>query len=349
MRRLLVLVALLSISACVPAPPPPSAPGSVALARLAPIPAPAPPRWQGLIGSYARGSDTLLVFEDEERLQVGVAGTVYPLEEAAGSVFRFPNRGPFAGQTVFFERNETGRATGVAVGSVVFPRRDLGTEDGATFRIDPIRPVEELRREALAATPPLERGPFREPDLVDLSTLDPTFRFDIRYATANNFMGTPFYAEPKAFLQRPAAEALLRAQQTLQRYGYGLLIHDAYRPWYVTRMFWDATPDSLKEFVANPANGSRHNRGAAVDLTLYNLRTGEPVEMPSGYDEFTPRAYPGYPGGTALERWHRELLRQAMEAQGFTVYENEWWHFDYRDWREYPIGNVTFEEIAERP
>jgi D-alanyl-D-alanine dipeptidase len=168
---------------------------------------------------------------------------------------------------------------------------------------------------------------------------------EVRYATTNNFLGTVFYSQARAFMQRPAAEAVVRANAKLKRYGYGLLVHDAYRPWYVTKVFWDATPDDKKIFVANPANGSRHNRGCAVDITLYDLKTKKPVEMVSTYDETTARAYPDYPGGTSLQRWHRKLLRDAMEGEGFTVYEAEWWHFDYQDWKQYRIGNVRFEEI----
>jgi len=223
-----------------------------------------------------------------------------------------------------------------------------GSESGTateTFRIDPVRPIIELRAEALAASPPDEEGDFLTPELVDLATLDPTIRFDIRYATENNFMGTPFYESARAFLQRPAAEALADAHRSLATHGYGLLIHDAYRPWHVTRMFWDATPEDLKDFVADPAQGSRHNRGAAVDLTLYDLATGDVVQMPSGYDEFSERAAPDYPGGTAVQREARDLLRRQMEAAGFGVYEYEWWHFDYGDWRHYPIMNATFEEL----
>ena len=106
-------------------------------------------------------------------------------------------------------------------------------------------------------------------------------------------------------------------------------------------MFWDATPDPLRIFVADPSQGSRHNRGCAVDLTLYDLATGEPVIMPSGYDEMSPRAFPNYPGGTSRQRALRKLLRDAMEAEGFAVYETEWWHFDYKDWRKYRIGTAT--------
>jgi D-alanyl-D-alanine dipeptidase len=107
-------------------------------------------------------------------------------------------------------------------------------------------------------------------------------------------------------------------------------------------MFWDATPGEMKDFVANPANGSRHNRGCAVDLTLYDLATGQPIEMVAGYDEFSPRSFPLYPGGTSRQRWYRDLLRRTMESEDFSVYEYEWWHFDYKDWRSYRIGNTGF-------
>ncbi len=216
------------------------------------------------------------------------------------------------------------------------------------FRIQPARPVAELRAEALALQPPAEPGTFRKSDLVDLAALDPRIKLDIRYATSDNFLSTPVYSSARAFLQRPAAEALLRAHRELMKQGYGLLIFDAYRPWYVTKMFWDATPPDKHEFVANPAEGSRHNRGCAVDLSLYDLKTGREIEMTGVYDEMSERSYPDYTGGTAEQRAHRQLLRHEMEMQGFTVYTTEWWHFDYRDWKQYAIQNVPFEKIADR-
>jgi len=127
--------------------------------------------------------------------------------------------------------------------------------------------------------------------------------------------------------------------EALAKSGYGLWIFDSYRPWSVTKVFYDATPASMKHFVADPAKGSRHNRGCAIDLTLYELATGQPVVTTSGFDEFTARAYPDYPGGTSRQRHFRERLRRAMEAEGFTVYEHEWWHFDFCDWQKYPVGN----------
>jgi len=214
------------------------------------------------------------------------------------------------------------------------------------FRIEPVRPVAELLPIALAATPPVESGEFRRSDLVELTALDPAIKLDIRYATPRNFLGTPLYSQARAFLQRPAAEALVRVDKALAKEGYGLLVHDAYRPWYVTRLFWDATPPDKHEFVADPASGSRHNRGCAVDLTLYTLRDGRAVDMPSLYDEMSTRAYPDYAGGPDEPRRLRELLRRHMEAEGFSVYETEWWHYDYRDWKSYAIQNARFEDIA---
>ncbi|HET6930909.1 MAG TPA: M15 family metallopeptidase [Candidatus Acidoferrum sp.] len=228
----------------------------------------------------------------------------------------------------------------------VYSREDAGSDPTRFYHVSPQQPITELRVKALELTPPVETGPFRNPDLVELATLDPSIHLDIRYASAKNFLSTPVYTQARAFMQRPAAEALLRVLLKLQPLGYGLLIHDAYRPWYVTKIFWDATPQEGKIFVANPQEGSKHNRGCAVDLTLYDLATGQAIEMPGLYDEMSPRSFANFPGGTSLQRWHRDLLRRAMESEDFTVYEEEWWHFDYKDWKEYGILNVPFEKIG---
>ena len=193
--------------------------------------------------------------------------------------------------------------------------------------------------------PPKEAGPFRKADLVELKRLDPAIRLDIRYATSNNFLGRPVYKEARAFLQRPAAEALVRANRALHKKGYGLLVFDGYRPWSVTKIFWDATPDDKKIFVADPSQGSKHNRGCAVDLTMFDLKAGKPVTMPGEYDEMSDRSHINYQGGSDESRMLRDLLRSAMEAEGFAVYEPEWWHYDYKDWKEYPIQDVPFVKI----
>jgi CubicO group peptidase (beta-lactamase class C family)/D-alanyl-D-alanine dipeptidase len=313
------------------------------------VPGAPPQRWRGLIGEYGWDHNVLYILEREGQLFALIEWFFpYPLAEISRDVYAFPDWGLYQGERLIFTRNANDRATEVKAAGVDFVRREVGTEVGGTFRITPQRPVADLRAEALAASPPQESGDFRESDLVEVTSIEPGIELDVRYASTNNFMSTIFYDEPRVFLQRPAAEGVARAHRALAEYGFGLLLHDGYRPWYVTKMFWDATPLAEKIFVANPANGSRHNRGSAIDLTLYDLETGLPVDMVGTYDEMSPRSFPDYPGGTSRQRWLRELLRRTMESEGFTVYSAEWWHFDHDDWREYAIQNVVFGEIEGR-
>lgn len=196
------------------------------------------------------------------------------------------------------------------------------------------------------ARPPKNKDKL-EVDLIELIKLDETIKLDIRYATTDNFVGRPVYPEARAFLQHPAAEALVRVNKTLHLKNLGLVIFDGYRPWTITKLFWDVVPEDKRKFVANPAKGSKHNRGCAVDLSVYDRNTGNLIPMPSSYDEFTERASPNYQGGTDEERSNREMLRHLMEAESFTVNPNEWWHFDYKDWEQYPIYDISFEEASK--
>jgi D-alanyl-D-alanine dipeptidase len=297
-------------------------------------PKPAPPSAQAaaLIGEYESATGAhLYVLERDGRLWTIIdRGDATPLND---------------GRDLHVTQAVGGPVSELRLPSGSYARLQVGPEGGGQLHITPVRPVAAVLKESLAATPPKETGTFRPVDLVELVTLDPTIKLDIRYATTNNFLGSVFYAGARAFLQRPAADAVARVQHALKPLGYGLLVHDGYRPWYVTKTFWECTPQDKKWLVANPDQGSKHNRGAAVDLTLYDLTTGAVIEMPSTYDESTTRAYAFYPGGTSLQRWHRALLRRLMEAEGFTVNPQEWWHFDYKDWQTYAIGNVPFGQI----
>lgn len=310
-------------------------------------PAPCPAKWLGLIGEYGPDFNTLFILEKNGKLHALIEWVfLYPLTEISQTEFKFPDYGLYMGDRLIFTRDETGRATSVAAASVPFKRRSIRGENGETFTLTPVRPVAELRKSALAAKPPDENDPLmRKPELVDVAALDSSIRLDVRYAGKNNFLGTPLYTSARAFMQRPAAEALVRIHKGLEKHGFGLLIHDAYRPWFVTKIFWDATEDKYHHFVADPRQGSRHNRGCAVDLTLFERISGKAADMVSGYDEFSDRAYADYIGGTSRQRWQRDLLRRAMEDEGFAVYPGEWWHFDYRDWRRYPILNLPFEDV----
>lgn len=272
-----------------------------------------PPSWKTVIGDYKESDQLFSILERDGKLMEWRNGTYREISWKEANALR-------------------------AKGTPATPR------GMATFRVKPLRPVAKLRREALQATPPAEQGDFRKPDLVQLAELDSSIRLEIRYASRNDFLHTPVYRQAKAFLQRPAAEALLRVQQDLRQEGFGLLIYDAYRPWYVTKIFWDAVPDADHIFVADPKEGSRHNRGCAVDLTLYDLRTGKTVEMTGGYDEMSARSFSAYAGGTSRQRGYRDLLRQKMEQGGFAVLPAEWWHFDYKDWPHYAIQNWKWDQ-----
>lgn len=181
--------------------------------------------------------------------------------------------------------------------------------------------------------------------MLELIKLDNTIKLDIRYATSDNFIGRPVYSEARAFLQRDAAHSLLNVHRFLKEKDLGIVIFDGYRPWSVTKLFWEVTPVDKRKFVADPAVGSRHNRGCAVDLSIYDLRSGNLLPMPSGFDEFTERASPDYVGGTVEETENRDLLRRSMEKEGFTVNRNEWWHFDHADWEKFEILDIPFSKI----
>ena len=198
----------------------------------------------------------------------------------------------------------------------------------------------------LAQNAPPQEANKREAHLVELITLDNTIKLDIRYATDNNFVGRAVYPEARAFLQKPAAKGVVEVHRKLRKRGLGIVIFDGYRPWSITKLFWDVVPEDKRKFVADPAKGSKHNRGCAVDLSIFDLKTGEPIDMPSAYDEFTERASPNYSGGTAEQRANRDLLRKLMEDEGFTVNPNEWWHFDYKNWQDYAIYDISFTEAG---
>ncbi len=334
---------------------------ALVLAAALPVsaaPADISPALKQIIGLYESDEGRFLLRETDGRVEMvydlsersGPAFSVYavyPLQAVSADEYRLNLANPLerVSRTVNIKRDAAGLGSVCRVGTAIYNRQFFDPEKGLTFRIKPQYSIDELRRKAAAATPPREQRSFLSPELIDVTGFDPAISIDIRYATADNFMGVALYDRPRAYLQRPAAEALARAHAKLAGHGYGIIVHDAYRPWSVTKMFWDATPDAQKMFVADPAKGSRHNRGGAVDVSLYDLATGHPVAMISDFDEFSLRAHPGYPGGTALERWRRDLLRTYLEAEGFTVYDEEWWHFDYKEWRKYPIMNTSFAEL----
>jgi D-alanyl-D-alanine dipeptidase len=171
-----------------------------------------------------------------------------------------------------------------------------------------------------------------------------TMTFDVKYASTDNFTGLQVYAQARVFLMDAAAYALRDVAADLARQGYGLRIFDAYRPWHVTAYFWQHFPESHL-YLADPAEGSRHNRGCAVDLTLYDLKTGQEIEMPRAYDEFNEKSHLNYAGGTVSQNAARAILQTAMLAHDFSPHPHEWWHFDYKDWQNYAVRDESFDSF----
>ena len=318
-------------------------------------PAPAPSEWKPLFGEYVLGEEKILIREEGGRLYalfnppadgLNIDDLVsWPLSDLAEGKFTYSFNGEFA--NFIFQFDEDKNSIGLLLNNDQYKRNFIEPRDGNTFKVELDKPFEEYLEIALNATPPVQEGEFREPDLVDITTVLDNVKLDVRYATKNNFLNVATYSQAKSFLHRPAVMAMINANKKLNEMGYGILVHDAYRPWYVTKIFWDATEGPERDFVANPESGSKHNMGSAIDLTLYELETGKVIKMVGTYDEMSDRSYPDYLGGSSLERWYRALLRTSMEEVGFKVVYNEWWHFDYKDWQKYPILNLTFEEILE--
>lgn len=278
-----------------------------------------------LIGQYGRPDSLLDIFEDGGSLWV--EGPAQP----AAIIKRV---GPTGFVDTASGRQLTFAADGASLNleGTSLCRCDVGAERIALFQ-------HSLDRHAAIARQSSARA---IEDLVLLAGVVPGVRLDIRYATADNFMGFPVYDRAAAYARPAVAAALAQVQATLATQDYGLVIHDAYRPWSVTKLFWDVVPPEYRAFVADPATGSKHNRGCAIDLALCDARTGELLAMPSRYDEPTVRARSDYRGGASRARWHRDLLRRAMEASGFVVQPDEWWHFDFETWHDYPVEDVSF-------
>ena len=184
-----------------------------------------------------------------------------------------------------------------------------------------------------------------EMELVDLEKAIPGLELDIRYATTNNFTGEVIYNLAKAYARKPVAEALALVQADLKEQGLELKIHDGYRPYSATVKFYEVYGDTT--FVASPYQGSRHNRGCAIDLTVINSETKQELNMPTPYDSFQEEAFPDFPLEDQEAVANREMLIAAMEKRGFKVYDSEWWHFDFVGWEKFDVMDIDFEELTK--
>lgn len=180
-------------------------------------------------------------------------------------------------------------------------------------------------------------------DLVVLTKTMPEITLDIVYATKNNFTGTAVYTQAKCYLRRSVASALFHVHQELKKLGYSIKIWDAYRPFSIQKKFWELCPDP--RYVADPAKGSKHNRGAAVDLTLIDLKTNKELVMPSAFDDFSEKAHLNYAAMSPEAAKNCRLLQNIMIKHGFISQPNEWWHFDYKGWEQFDLLDIPFSKL----
>ncbi|HEU5293116.1 MAG TPA: M15 family metallopeptidase [Cyclobacteriaceae bacterium] len=180
-------------------------------------------------------------------------------------------------------------------------------------------------------------------ELVNLEKHVPGIKLDIRYATTNNFTREKIYNIARAYARKPVAESLKKAQAEFNKLGYGIKVFDAYRPYAATVKFYEVYHDTT--YVASPYRGSRHNRGCAIDMTIFDLKTGKDLPMPTEYDSFRKEAWPSTPVKDPVIKKNRDLIISVMEKYGFKVNGSEWWHFDFIGWQKFEVMDISFEEL----
>ena len=306
---------------------------------------------KALIGFYQGNGESLAVRENGGHLQLlyrflqkdkdFTGANLFTLVKNHYDSYDLRETGPNTDSesTVRFDRDKNGQSISLNLGQKSYTRRFTRSESGKAMRITPPQPMETLRQQAEAAVAP-DLPYDKTADLVDLSQTVPGVKLDLRYTTSNNLFGAPLVQSTRAYLDRNAAQALVRVQDGLRPYGYGLVIWEGYRSWSDFKLATLALGKDHADMLPRAEEGYSHNSGRSVDVSLYDLQSGEPVEMISDFDEPSPAQYAQFAGGTQRQRALRDLLRQQMTLQGFTASDMEWWHFDYDAGNRYQVLNV---------
>ena len=283
-----------------------------------------------------------LVYRFGQKDYTFAGSNVYPLVKEHFDSYTINESGPLnhLDAAVRIERSREGYGVSCSVGGNRYSRRFFAGENGKPFRFAVSGDWQELKNAASAAVMPANLGAGQQAQLVNLAQAVPGIKLDLRYAGTDNCFGNVLNDDARAFLDVEAAAALNTVQLNLAQYGYGLLVWEAYRPWSVSKLAYDALPLENKSMLPAPEVGFSHNTGRSVDVSLYSLATGEPVDMISDFDEPSIRQYANFAGGTELERYCRDLLRTQMQLAGFTASDMEWWHFDYGNIKAFAHLNV---------
>lgn len=321
------------------------------------LPKDAPKDIKHILGFYFGNGENILIRENNGKLELLYRtlledncfkeANIFPLSKVHFDSYTLLENGPLRMQegAVKFQRDKDGYGISLRVGGNNYTRRFLGEgvgEKPSGFSIKSHSQEEWLAMRKIAQEsimpPALEEG--AKVELVPASFV-PGLKENNIYASSEQLFQAPLYTNKKMYLGKEAAHALMTVQERLRPYGVGLVLWDAYRPWYISKLANLALPQDGKKMLADPEKeGSEHNTGNAVDVGLYNLETGQEIEMISGFDEPSVRQYSSYPGGTTRQRFLRELLRREMKLAGFGGIEMEWWHFEYLPSRKWGKLNI---------
>lgn len=325
---------------------------------LAAVPQDAPKDVKHILGLYYGNGENILIRENMGNLELlyrfkgkdssFARANIYPLDKVHFDSYTLHESGPMSSTeaNVRFERDTDGYGISCRVGGHTYSRYFVGQNEGERAKLYrlPEKSAEDwakLRDEASKAVMPEALAAGEKMSLFDASKIT-GIKVDSVYATSNNLFGAPLYNTPKLYVGEGLVPALAKVVEALAAQGYGLVLWDAYRPWSASKLANLALPEGKKTMLEDPdKKGSAHNTGLAVDVSLYDLATGEQLEMSSGFDEPSPRQYASYAGGTSRQRALRTLLRETMEANGFKGIEMEWWHFEYAGIEKYAKLNIN--------
>lgn len=294
-----------------------------------------------------RGGELELLYRTTREDYKFANSNQFPLKKERFDAYKLLEAGPMNNTeaSVRFERDPEGYGITCKIGGNRYSRMFFGTDRGKPFRLPQPEDWPNLRKAAAEAVMPAALAIGEQAKLVDVVKVAPGVKLDLRYAGTDNCFAAAIVDVNKAYLDQEAAAALARVQKRLADYGYGLVIWEAYRPWSVSKLAYDAFPDDKKQMLPAPEQGFSHNTGRSVDVSLYYLDSGEAVEMISDFDEPSARQYTSFGGGTELERYQRDLLQQLMSIEGFQGIDMEWWHFDYAPQVQYRHLNVALQDL----
>ena len=304
-----------------------------------------------LIGFYQAGTESLAVREQQGNLQLlyrylpkdkdFTKSNLFTLVKNHYDNYTLRETGPNTDteSTIRFDRDKNGQGISLVIGKNSYTRRFTAGENGKPVRVTPAKSMAEFHQEAAQAAPP-DKAYDKVADLVEVSSVVPGIHYDLRYTTDNNLFGTPLVESKQGLLDRSAAQALARVQNRLKDYGYGLVLWEGYRSWADFKTATLALGEQHTDMLPSAEEGFSHNTGRSVDVSLYDLETGEEASMPSDFDEPSPAQYAHFAGGTEKQRALRDLLIREMTLEGFTASDMEWWHFDYDVDSAYKILNV---------